>query len=342
MRSVGEVMAIGRTFKEAYLKALRSMESSALLLRGAGTAGGPGSAGPSAPRGGARAPPGAAGGAVPSLPRGDDGRRGVHSSVGHRPLVPTAASKNLVEEATAAAAVDEARPIWTTPGSCARPRRTASRTGRWPRSSAPTEAEVRAHRTGARHSTGLQAGGHLRRGVRGLHPLPLFLATSEEDEAPPTDRKKVLILGSGPIRIGQGIEFDYCCVHAAFALRAAGYETVMVNCNPETVSTDYDTSDRLYFEPLTLEDVLEIAAPGEAARGHRPVRRADAAAALGAAGEGAGLPHPRDHARRHRPRRGPRALLPADREAGLASSRRTGSPGAPRRRFRPPSESATR
>ena len=68
-----------------------------------------------------------------------------------------------------------------------------------------------------------------------------------------------MILGSGPIRIGQGIEFDYCCVHAVFALRAAGYETVMVNCNPETVSTDYDTSDRLYFEPLTLEDVLEIA-----------------------------------------------------------------------------------
>jgi carbamoyl-phosphate synthase large subunit len=93
-------------------------------------------------------------------------------------------------------------------------------------------------------------------------PTPPYLYSSydEEDEAPPTDRQKVLILGSGPIRIGQGIEFDYACVHAAFALRAAGYETVMVNCNPETVSTDYDTSDRLYFEPLTLEDVLEIAA----------------------------------------------------------------------------------
>jgi carbamoyl-phosphate synthase large subunit len=87
----------------------------------------------------------------------------------------------------------------------------------------------------------------------------LYSTYEEEDEAPPTDRQKVLILGSGPIRIGQGIEFDYCCVHAAFALREAGYETVMVNCNPETVSTDYDTSDRLYFEPLTLEDVLEVA-----------------------------------------------------------------------------------
>ena len=80
-----------------------------------------------------------------------------------------------------------------------------------------------------------------------------------ECEAAPTGRKKVMILGGGPNRIGQGIEFDYCCVHAAFALKEAGYETIMVNCNPETVSTDYDTSDRLYFEPLTLEDVLEIA-----------------------------------------------------------------------------------
>ena len=79
-----------------------------------------------------------------------------------------------------------------------------------------------------------------------------------DDEARPTDRRKVMILGGGPIRIGQGIEFDYCCVHAAWALKAAGFETIMVNCNPETVSTDYDTSDRLYFEPLTLEDVLNI------------------------------------------------------------------------------------
>jgi carbamoyl-phosphate synthase large subunit len=78
------------------------------------------------------------------------------------------------------------------------------------------------------------------------------------DEARPSDKKKVVILGGGPNRIGQGIEFDYCCCHAAFALKDAGYETIMVNCNPETVSTDYDTSDRLYFEPLTPEDVLEI------------------------------------------------------------------------------------
>jgi len=88
---------------------------------------------------------------------------------------------------------------------------------------------------------------------------PYFYSTyEEEDEAPPTDKKKVLILGSGPNRIGQGIEFDYCCCHAAFALHEDGYEAIMVNCNPETVSTDYDTSDRLYFEPLTFEDVLAV------------------------------------------------------------------------------------
>ncbi len=86
----------------------------------------------------------------------------------------------------------------------------------------------------------------------------MYSSYDEECEANPTDRKKIMILGGGPNRIGQGIEFDYCCVHAALALRDAGYETIMVNCNPETVSTDYDTSDRLYFEPLTFEDVMEI------------------------------------------------------------------------------------
>ena len=86
----------------------------------------------------------------------------------------------------------------------------------------------------------------------------LYSTYEEECEAEPTARKKVIVLGGGPNRIGQGIEFDYCCVHAALALREDGFETIMVNCNPETVSTDYDTSDRLYFEPLTLEDVLEI------------------------------------------------------------------------------------
>ena len=90
------------------------------------------------------------------------------------------------------------------------------------------------------------------------HTPYLYSTYEDECEARPTDRRKIVILGGGPNRIGQGIEFDYCCVHAVFALREAGFETIMVNCNPETVSTDYDTSDRLFFEPLTLEDTLEI------------------------------------------------------------------------------------
>lgn len=88
----------------------------------------------------------------------------------------------------------------------------------------------------------------------------LYSSYDEECEAAPSDKEKIMVIGGGPNRIGQGIEFDYCCVHASFALRDAGYETIMVNCNPETVSTDYDTSDRLYFEPITLEDVLSIVA----------------------------------------------------------------------------------
>src|SRR5205814_3306383 len=88
---------------------------------------------------------------------------------------------------------------------------------------------------------------------------PYYYSTyGTENEMRRTDRPKIMILGGGPNRIGQGIEFDYCCVHASFALKEIGYETIMVNCNPETVSTDYDSSDRLYFEPVTLEDVLEI------------------------------------------------------------------------------------
>jgi carbamoyl-phosphate synthase large subunit len=90
------------------------------------------------------------------------------------------------------------------------------------------------------------------------HTPYLYSTYEEEDESQPTDRRKIMILGSGPNRIGQGIEFDYCCCHASFALHEAGFETIMVNCNPETVSTDYDTSDRLYFEPLTFEDVMNI------------------------------------------------------------------------------------
>ena len=95
--------------------------------------------------------------------------------------------------------------------------------------------------------------------VSGVENAAYYYSTyNAPDKVPVSNRKKVMVLGGGPNRIGQGIEFDYCCVHAAFALRDLGYETIMVNCNPETVSTDYDTSDKLYFEPLTVEDVLSI------------------------------------------------------------------------------------
>ena len=142
----------------------------------------------------------------------------------------------------------------------------------------------------------------------------MYSTYEEECEANPTDRDKIMVLGGGPNRIGQGIEFDYCCVHAALALREDGYETIMVNCNPETVSTDYDTSDRLYFEPLTLEDVLEIVASGKAERRDRAVRRADAAEAGARAGSGRRADH-RHQPGLDRPGRGPRALPADDREA---------------------------
>lgn len=111
-----------------------------------------------------------------------------------------------------------------------------------------------------------------------------YEAEHGECEAEPTSNKKIMVLGGGPNRIGQGIEFDYCCVHAALALREDGYETIMVNCNPETVSTDYDTSDRLYFEPVTLEDVLEIVDKEKAGRRDRAIRRPDAAEARAGSG----------------------------------------------------------
>ena len=119
------------------------------------------------------------------------------------------------------------------------------------------EIEVRKRRKELGVARRLQPRRHLRRGIRELHAVPL-LQLRKRLRGRPGDRKKVMILGSGPNRIGQGIEFDYCCCHAVFALQEMGVESIMVNCNPETVSTDYDTSDRLYFEPLTLENVLNI------------------------------------------------------------------------------------
>ena len=122
----------------------------------------------------------------------------------------------------------------------------------------------------------------------------MYSTYEEECEAEPSDRDKIMVIGGGPNRIGQGIEFDYCCVHAALAMREDGYETIMVNCNPETVSTDYDTSDRLYFEPVTLEDVLEIVAKEKPKGRHRSVRRTNPAETGTGPGSG-GCTHYRDY-----------------------------------------------
>ncbi|MBM7115933.1 carbamoyl-phosphate synthase large subunit [Archangium primigenium] len=253
MRAVGEVMAIGRTFREAYLKAMRSMES------------------------------GNTGMESPELPADKDARRKVLRDYLRVPrperqlyVVQAFREGMSVEDVFELSSIDpwflrhiqalvqESQQLQAHGGLDAVPSaalRAAKADGFSDKYLARlfgcTEDEVRA-----------------RRHAQGIRPVfkrvdtcaaefeaytPYLYSTyEEEDEAPPTSRQKVLILGSGPIRIGQGIEFDYCCVHAAFALRSAGYETVMVNCNPETVSTDYDTSDRLYFEPLTIEDVLEV------------------------------------------------------------------------------------
>jgi carbamoyl-phosphate synthase large subunit len=254
MRSVGEAMAIGRTFKEAYLKALRSTESGALasfeplelpadpvtanqtlqeLLR--------------IPR--------------PERPQAlfHAFRAGMSVEEAHRlSAIDPWFLRNIQDLALEAKALSGTRLAELDDERLRKLKAHGFSDRVLAMLLGTSEGEVRAHRH--------------RRGIRPVYKRVdtcaaefeaytpyLYSSYEEEDEAPPSNRKKVLILGSGPIRIGQGIEFDYCCVHAAFALRDAGFETVMINCNPETVSTDYDTSDRLYFEPLTLEDVLEIA-----------------------------------------------------------------------------------
>jgi carbamoyl-phosphate synthase large subunit len=254
MRSVGEVMAIGRTFKEAYLKALRSTESGALASFEPLEL-------PADPVSGnqllqemLRVP-------RPERPQAlfHAFRAGMSVEEAHQlSAIDPWFLRNIRDLALEAKALSGTR-LGELDDERLRKLKAHGFSDRVLAMLLGTnEGEVRAHRH--------------RRGIRPVYKRVdtcaaefeaytpyLYSSYEEEDEAPPSNRKKVLILGSGPIRIGQGIEFDYCCVHAAFALRDAGFETVMINCNPETVSTDYDTSDRLYFEPLTLEDVLEIA-----------------------------------------------------------------------------------
>jgi carbamoyl-phosphate synthase large subunit len=245
MKSVGEVMAIGRTFKEALQKAVRSLEQDAwgltldrpvaadelrTLLR------------------------------VPTPERlfaiGEAYRAGLTTgeihALSHIDPWFLEQIRQLVDFEP-----EIARRALTDPAVLRRAKQWGFADRRIAQLAGTSEAEVRARRLGW--------------GIRATfktvdtcaaefvaHTPYLYSTYEEEDEVPPTDRPKVVILGAGPNRIGQGLEFDYCCVHAAFALRELGVEAIMVNCNPETVSTDYDTSDRLYFEPLTLEDVLNI------------------------------------------------------------------------------------
>ncbi len=244
MKSVGEAMAIGRTFKEAFLKALRSREletprslpATVAELRTAL--------------------------AVPGCERYElilqAFRHGVavedvHALTGIAPFF----LSELRDIAELEAEVRSSPGL--SPGLLRRMKRHGFSDRRLGELTGRTEREVRALR--------------LEHGVTPVFKAvdtcaaefaaetPYFYSTYEdENEAAPGERERVVILGSGPNRIGQGIEFDYCCVHAALTARAMGYEAVMVNCNPETVSTDYDTSDRLYFEPLTVEDVLNVVA----------------------------------------------------------------------------------
>jgi len=245
MKSVGEVMAIGRTFKEALQKSIRSLEQDRFGL----TLGRP--AGDEELRRLLRIPPPERIFAIGDAYRAGCATQEIHALTridrwfleGIREIV-------AFEPEIARAGLAEAGVLRRAKQLGFADRRIAELTG-------ATETAVRARR----RAEGILATFKTVDTCAAefvAHTPYLYSTYEEEDEAPPTDRPKVVILGSGPNRIGQGVEFDYCCVHAAFALRDLGVEAIMVNCNPETVSTDYDTSDRLYFEPLTLEDVLNI------------------------------------------------------------------------------------
>src|ERR1019366_8043049 len=252
MKSVGEAMAIGRNFAEALQKALRSLEDRGAPLRWA-------------------APPGDAAELLARCAVPHDGRLGtMHQAI--------RAGANAADLAGVTGIdpwfIDQLAAIEEQAKRIAAGGRPSAASIRAAKASGFSDAQLRP--LAGLSETDVR---RLRRDL-GIAPVyhtvdtcaaefaartPYFYSTYDaESEVLPGDRPKVIILGSGPNRIGQGIEFDYACVHASFALTEAGYETVMVNCNPETVSTDYDTSGRLYFEPLTLEDVLEVVAAEQA------------------------------------------------------------------------------
>jgi carbamoyl-phosphate synthase large subunit len=246
MKSVGEAMAIGRSFPEALGKALRSLESPGAPLHW-------------------RGPPGDRAALVAAAAVPHDGRLStVHQALRAGASVAELAAATGIDPwfiDQVASLEDHAIRLargWPAPAETLRAAKRAGFSDAQIAEIAGTaETEVRRHR----HELGIRPVFHTvdtcAAEFEARTPY-LYSTYDEQSEVPAGDRPKVIILGSGPNRIGQGIEFDYACVHASFALAAAGYETVMVNCNPETVSTDYDTSGRLYFEPLTLEDVLEV------------------------------------------------------------------------------------
>src|ERR1700683_5068268 len=249
MKSVGEVMAIGRTFKEALMKAVRSLEtgkkmSSEVLERRRMTQK-----------------------LVTAQPERLSYLRFAFQEgmsvrgVAHMTSMDPWFLYQIKEIVDATAALSGSTPESVSPEALRKAKRMGISDERiadvWSLPGAEGVEQVRK----LRHAQGLRPVFKLvdtcAAEFESYTPY-LYSTYEEEDEAAPTQKKKVIILGSGPNRIGQGIEFDYCCCHAAFALHDDGYETIMINCNPETVSTDYDTSDRLYFEPLTFEDVWEI------------------------------------------------------------------------------------
>ena len=251
MKSVGEAMAIGRTFAEALQKALRSLEQPGAAFSWA-------------------APPGDRDGAAGRV-RGAARRAAatVHQALRAGASVAEVSAASWIDPwfVDQIAAIEEHARLIQDDGigmggpATARALADAKARGfsdvQLAQLTGSTEAQIRS----LRHALDVRPGYHMvdTCAAEFAARTPYLYSTYDpETEVPAGDRPKVIILGSGPNRIGQGIEFDYACVHASFALADAGYETVMVNCNPETVSTDYDTSGRLYFEPLTLEDVLEV------------------------------------------------------------------------------------
>ncbi len=312
MKSVGEAMAIGRTFAESLQKALRSLETGLTGLDEIAL-----SQDPDAIRAElARATPDRLRQAAQAMRQGFPVEE-IQRLTGYDPWFLGEIETILAMEAKVRAngLPQDAKGFRTLKSMGFSDARLAKLSGK-------KEAEVRAARHALKVRPCYKRIDTCAAEFRALTPYMYSSYETGENpacEADPSDRKKIIILGGGPNRIGQGIEFDYCCCHAAYSLSAAGYETIMVNCNPETVSTDYDTSDRLYFEPLTTEDVLEIVAKEEEKGtlagvivqfgGQTPLKLANTL-------RDCGVPILGTIGRRHRPGRGPQALPDTAQRAG--------------------------